>query len=152
MNLCQTRVTAEMSGALSTRRNMTLKRWASLALNRQGRRFASCHPIFCFLHVVFNTILPFNNNRISMIMMSPSNYNRTQDIFLKLSLERLHQATKASSTAEAERILYDIQTLSEFQRKVRIEAVMDPVSSAKSVPWEFWMYGCFDKTFEWTLI
>jgi hypothetical protein len=69
-----------------------------------------------------------------MIMMSPSNYNRTQDIFLKLSLERLHQATKASSTAEAERILYDIQTLSEFQRKVRIEAVMDPVSSAKSVP------------------
>ena len=83
--------------------NMTLKKWANLALNRHGGRFA-CHPIFCFL--VFNMILRSNNNRISMIKMSPANYNRAQNIFQNLSPERLHQAAielqKENQTSDLE--------------------------------------------------
>ncbi|EXM13396.1 hypothetical protein FOTG_18153 [Fusarium oxysporum f. sp. vasinfectum 25433] len=86
---------ADMGGAevaaqdLVSSRNMSLRTWADITLQRHGGRFAT-HHIFSFL--VFNLSVRSRNRRVSMLSVTRKDFRKIERIVRSLSADRLAAA------------------------------------------------------------
>ncbi|RKK15427.1 hypothetical protein BFJ67_g17959, partial [Fusarium oxysporum f. sp. cepae] len=86
---------ADMGGAevaaqdLVSSRNMSLRTWADITLQRHGGRFAT-HHIFSFL--VFNLSVRSRNRRVSMLSVTRKDFRKIECIVRSLSADRLAAA------------------------------------------------------------
>ncbi|EEU34872.1 uncharacterized protein NECHADRAFT_102243 [Fusarium vanettenii 77-13-4] len=74
---------------LVSSRNMSLRTWADITLQRHGGRFAT-HHIFAFL--VFNMSVRSRNRRVSMLSVRRKDFRKIERIVRSLSADRLAAA------------------------------------------------------------
>ncbi|KAJ6437671.1 hypothetical protein O9K51_09878 [Purpureocillium lavendulum] len=74
---------------LLSSRNMSLRTWAGIVLQRHGGRFAT-HHIFAFL--AFNMGVRSRNRRVSMLSVTRKNFRKAERIVRSLTVDRLATA------------------------------------------------------------
>ncbi len=72
-----------------TSRNLSLKAWSRIVLQRHGGRFAT-HKVFAFL--VFNMLVRFRNHRVSMMSVTRKDFPDVDRVVRTMSTQRLERA------------------------------------------------------------
>ena len=72
-----------------TSRNLSLKAWSRIVLQRHGGRFAT-HKVFTFL--VFNMLVRYRNHQVSMMSVTRKDFPEVERVVQTLSARRLEKA------------------------------------------------------------
>lgn len=72
-----------------TSRNLSLKAWSRIVLQRHGGRFAT-HKVFAFL--VFNMLVRYRNHQVSMMSVTRKDFPEVERVVQMLSAQRLEKA------------------------------------------------------------